>query len=221
MAELVLENVFYAYPGTKKDILKGVDAHMEKGTVTAICGQSGAGKSTLLYLLSGLDVAKSGKVQYREKVLELSYLDEYRRKEVATISQSYLLFPTRTALENVMYPMQLAKVDKEEAKKRAEEKLLAVGIKKELHNRLPSKLSGGEQQRVAIARCLAAQSNLIVADEPTGNLDEENARAIMSLLLDLAHKEGKTIVLVTHDPHIAGLADVQYRLEYGKLTQFS
>lgn len=221
MAELVLENVFYAYPGTKKDILKGVDAHMEKGTVTAICGQSGAGKSTLLYLLSGLDVAKSGKVQYREKVLEKSYLDEYRRNEVATISQSYLLFPTRTALENVMYPMQLAKVDKEEAKKRAEEKLLSVGIKKELHNRLPSKLSGGEQQRVAIARCLAAQSNLIVADEPTGNLDEENARAIMSLLLDLAHKEGKTIVLVTHDPHIAGLADVQYRLEYGKLTQFS
>lgn len=221
MTELVLENVFYAYPGTKKDILKGVDAHMEKGTVTAICGQSGAGKSTLLYLLSGLDVAKSGKVQYREKVLELSYLDEYRRKEVATISQSYLLFPTRTALENVMYPMQLASVEKEEAKKRAEEKLLSVGVKKELHNRLPSKLSGGEQQRVAIARCLAAQSNLIVADEPTGNLDEENARAIMNLLMDLAHKEGKTIVLVTHDPHIAGLADVQYRLEYGKLTQFS
>jgi len=220
MAELVLENVFYAYPGTKKDILKGVDAHMEQGTVTAICGQSGAGKSTLLYLLSGLDVAKSGKVQYRENVLEVSYLDEYRRKEVATISQSYLLFPTRTALENVMYPMQLANVEKEEAKKRAEEKLLSVGIKKELHNRLPSKLSGGEQQRVAIARCLAAQSNLIVADEPTGNLDEENARAIMSLLLDLAHKEGKTIILVTHDPHIAGLADVQYRLEYGKLVEY-
>ena len=220
MAELVLENVFYAYPGTKKDVLKGVDAKMEKGTVTAICGQSGAGKSTLLYLLSGLDVAKSGKVQYRENVLEESYLEKYRRNEVATISQSYLLFPTRTALENVMYPMQLAKVEKEEAKKRAAEKLISVGIKEELHNRLPSKLSGGEQQRVAIARCLAAQSNLIVADEPTGNLDEENARAIMGLLLDLAHKEGKTVCLVTHDPHIAGMADVQYRLEYGKLVEY-
>lgn len=220
MAELVLENVFYAYPKTKKDILKGVNASMEKGTVTAICGQSGAGKSTLLYLLSGLDVAGSGKVLYRGKVLEAAYLEDYRRKEVATISQNYLLFPTRTALENVLYPMELAKVPKEEAKKRAEEKLITVGIRKELHHRLPVKLSGGEQQRVAIARCLAAQSNFIVADEPTGNLDEENARAIMNLLIDLAHQEGKTIVLVTHDPHIAGMADVQYRLEYGKLEKY-
>ncbi len=136
---------------------------------------------------------------------------------MATISQSYLLFQTRTAIENVLYPMELANVPKEEALKRAKEYLNTVGIRDELHNRLPKKLSGGEQQRVAIARCLAANSDIIAADEPTGNLDEATANAVMDLLLDLAHNKKKNIIIVTHDRKLAKKADKQFTLEYGVL----
>lgn len=217
MAELIFDQVHYQYPKAKKETLCGVSAVFLAEKTTSIVGQSGAGKSTLLYLISGLDTPKSGEVQLDGKELQAKDLDSYRRNTVATISQSYLLFPTRTVLENVMYPMQLAKMDKKAAVKEAREHLLSVGIEKELHDRLPSKLSGGEQQRVAIARCLAAHSPIIAADEPTGNLDEENAREVMRILTDLAHNQGKTVIIVTHDRVLAEQTDWQYRLEYGKL----
>ncbi len=217
MAELVLEQVHYQYPKAKKETLCGVDAVFPAGKISSIVGQSGAGKSTLLYLISGLDTPKSGKVLLDGQELLARDLDAYRRNTVATISQSYLLFPTRTALENVLYPMQLAKIEKQKAMEEARAHLLSVGIQKELHDRLPSKLSGGEQQRVAIARCLAAHSSVIAADEPTGNLDEENSREVMQLLTNLAHNQGKTVIIVTHDRLLAEQTDLQYRLEYGKL----
>lgn len=217
MAKLELTDVHYRYRGVKYDTLKGVNASFEAGNVSAICGQSGAGKSTLLYLISGLDIPREGNVFLDGKTLKAGDLDKYRRNTVATISQSYLLFQTRTAIENVLYPMELERVPKEEALKRAEEYLNIVGIRDELHNRLPKKLSGGEQQRVAIARCLAANSDIIAADEPTGNLDEATANAIMDLLLDLAHRENKNIIIVTHDRKLAKRADQQYVLEYGVL----
>ncbi len=217
MAKLTLEDVYYRYRGSKKDTLKGVNAEFKAGEVSAICGQSGAGKSTLLYLISGLDVPFDGSVLYDGKKLKAGDLQSYRRNDVATISQSYLLFQTRTALENVMYPMKLNKVGKAEAAKRAKELLETVGIREELHNRLPRKLSGGEQQRVAIARCLAANSKIIAADEPTGNLDEATAHSVMDLLLKLAHEQEKCVIIVTHDRKIAKRADVQYWLEYGLL----
>lgn len=217
MAELIFDQVHYQYPKAKKETLCGVSAVFLAEKTTSIVGQSGAGKSTLLYLISGLDTPKSGEVRLDGKELQAKDLDSYRRNTVATISQSYLLFPTRTVLENVMYPMQLAKMDKKAAVKEAREHLLSVGIEKELHDRLPSKLSGGEQQRVAIARCLAAHSPIIAADEPTGNLDEENAREVMRILTDLAHNQGKTVIIVTHDRVLAEQTDWQYRLEYGKL----
>lgn len=218
MAELILDQVHYQYSKAKKETLRGVDAVFSAGKITSIVGQSGAGKSTLLYLISGLDTPKSGRVLLDGKELQAKDLDAYRRGTVATISQSYLLFPTRTALENVLYPMQLAKMERQAAIAEAREHLLAVGIGKELHDRLPSKLSGGEQQRVAIARCLAAHSSIIAADEPTGNLDEENAREVMRILTGLAHGQGKTVIIVTHDRVLAEQTDCQYRLEYGKLT---
>lgn len=161
MAELILEQVHYQYPKAKKETLRGVDAVFPAGKICSIVGQSGAGKSTLLYLISGLDTPKSGRILLDGKELTARDLDTYRRSTVATISQSYLLFPTRTALENVLYPMQLAKRDKQETIAETTEYLLSVGIQKDLHNRLPSKLSGSEQQRVAIARCLAARSQII------------------------------------------------------------
>lgn len=217
MAQIVLENVYYKYVGKGKDILKGVDAEFPAGTITAICGRSGAGKSTMLYLLSGLDVPSQGQILYQGKPLTREDLDDYRRTEAATIAQSYLLFPTRTAMKNVCYPMILAGIDQETAKERAREYLTSVGISRELYDRLPNRMSGGEQQRVAIARCLASSANVIAADEPTGNLDEENADAVLELLKDLAHSKGKTVIIVTHDRYIAEQADRQYRLEYGKL----
>ena len=217
MAELILKEVFYRYPGTKTDVLKGVDAVFPEGTVTAVMGRSGAGKSTMLYLLAGLDVPTQGNILYNGQELKRAMLDGYRRTEVATIAQNYLLFPTRTALENVLYPLELAKVEKTAALEEARRHLESVGIPEELHHRLPSKLSGGEQQRVAIARALASHSNVIAADEPTGNLDEENADAVMELLKKLAHEEGKTVIVVTHDRLLAEEADRCYRIKRGKI----
>ena len=217
MAELILKEVFYRYPGTKTDVLKGVDAVFPEGTVTAVMGRSGAGKSTMLYLLAGLDVPTGGTIFYNGRELKRAMLDGYRRTEVATIAQNYLLFPTRTALENVLYPLELAKVEKNAALQEAKRHLASVGIPEELHHRLPSKLSGGEQQRVAIARALASHSNVIAADEPTGNLDEENADAVMALLKKLAHEESKTVIVVTHDRLLAEEADRCYRIKRGKI----
>ena len=217
MAELILKEVFYRYPGTKTDVLKGVDAVFPEGTVTAVMGRSGAGKSTMLYLLAGLDVPTGGTILYDGRELKRAMLDGYRRTEVATIAQNYLLFPTRTALENVLYPLELAKVEKTAALQEAKRHLQSVGIPEELHHRLPSRLSGGEQQRVAIARALASHSNVIAADEPTGNLDEENADAVMELLKKLAHEEGKTVIVVTHDRLLAEEADRCYRIKRGKI----
>lgn len=219
MAQLRMEGVFYRYPGTKKDILKGVDAEFVPGKVTAIVGRSGAGKSTTTYLLAGLDSPSQGRILYNGEELRRSMLDGYRRNEAATIAQSYLLFPTRTALENVLYPFQLAKAPEEESLEKAREYLHAVGIPEELYHRLPNRLSGGEQQRVAIARALASNANVIVADEPTGNLDEENAEAVMALLKSLAHEQGKTVIIVTHDSAIAEASDVVLRMKGGQLIQ--
>ena len=217
MAELILKEVFYRYPGTKTDVLKGVDAVFPEGTVTAVMGRSGAGKSTMLYLLAGLDVPTQGSILYNGQELKRAMLDGYRRTEVATIAQNYLLFPTRTALENVLYPLELAKEEKTVALEEAKRHLESVGIPEELHHRLPSKLSGGEQQRVAIARALASHSNVIAADEPTGNLDEENADAVMTLLKKLAHEDNKTVIVVTHDRLLAEEADRCYRIKRGKI----
>lgn len=219
MDGLILKDVHYQYSGSKKEVLKGIDAVFQQGKVTAVCGRSGAGKSTMLYLLAGLDVPKSGELLYRGKPLKKSMLDEYRRKETATIAQSYLLFPTRTALENVEYPLRLAGVPKEDAEKEAKEHLLKVGIGEELHHRFPTRLSGGEQQRVAIARCLATHSNVIAADEPTGNLDEDNAESVIELLLELAHTQNKTIIVVTHDSYIAERCDIRMKLKNGLIVE--
>lgn len=214
MGGLILKDVKYKYPKSKYQVLNGISEKFKLGTVTSICGKSGSGKSTLLYLIAGLESPTSGELIWENKpIIDLS---EYRRKIVGLISQSYLLFPTRTALENVCYPLLL----KENFNKNfevAKRLLKSVGIGEELHNRLPEKLSGGEQQRVAIARCLAADSKIIAADEPTGNLDKENADLIMDILINTAHNEGKAVIIVTHDNDLAERADVQKYLEFGEL----
>lgn len=217
MSELIMEGVCYRYPGTKKEILTGVDAVFRPGTVTTIMGRSGAGKSTLLYLLAGLDSPIAGRILYGGTPLQRSMLDSYRRTEAATIAQNYLLFPTRTVLENVLYPLLLSGMSKAEAIAEAKGCLGSVGIPLELYHRFPAKLSGGEQQRVAIARALASHAKVITADEPTGNLDEENAELVMKLLKKLAHEQGKTVIIVTHDSAVAEESDLVLRLKGGKL----
>lgn len=217
MSELIMEGVCYRYPGTKKEILTGVDAVFRPGTVTTIMGRSGAGKSTTLYLLAGLDSPTAGRILYGGTPLQRSMLDSYRRTEAATIAQNYLLFPTRTVLENVLYPLLLSGMSKAEAIAEAKGCLGSVGIPLELYHRLPAKLSGGEQQRVAIARALASHAKVITADEPTGNLDEENAELVMKLLKKLAHEQGKTVIIVTHDSAVAEESDLVLRLKGGKL----
>ena len=217
MSELIMEGVCYRYPGTKKEILTCVDAVFQPGTVTTIMGRSGAGKSTTLYLLAGLDSPTAGRILYGGTPLQRSMLDSYRRTEAATIAQNYLLFPTRTVLENVLYPLLLSGMSKSEAIAEAKGCLGSVGIPLELYHRLPAKFSGGEQQRVAIARALASHAKVIAADEPTGNLDEENAELVMKLLKKLAHEQGKTVIIVTHDSAVAEESDLVLRLKGGKL----
>lgn len=215
MPDLTLKNVCYRYPKSKYNVLNGIDATFREGTVTSVRGQSGAGKSTLLYLIAGLEKPVNGEISWNgAKVTDLTL---YRRNIVSLISQSYLLFSARTAIENVCYPLQMKGESLAESREEAARLLNSVGIFAELFNRLPNKLSGGEQQRTAIARCLAAHSSLIAADEPTGNLDEENTGIIMKILLNLAHEHGKTVIIVTHDTNVAERADFRLKLLDGRL----
>lgn len=215
MSDLVLKNICYRYPKTKQMVLNEINTTFRKGTITSIQGQSGAGKSTLLYLIAGIDYPTSGQLLWDNT--PVTDLSDYRRNVVSIISQSYLLFPSRTVLENVCYPLILNKEPRSEASEKAKQLLQSVGIDAKLYDRLPEKLSGGEQQRVAVARCLASNSKIIAADEPTGNLDEENTQTIVKLLQRLAHENEKTVIVVTHDPVVAQMADEQLRLSAGNL----
>lgn len=219
MNKLELSHIDYVYDKSDKIILRDVSASFKEGTISSIVGRSGAGKSTLLYIVSGFTRPKAGSLIYNGK--KVSDLRAYRRDVVSTISQSYLLFPTRTVLENVTYPMTLKKVEKTEADRKAKKLLTSVGIGEIHFDKLPEKLSGGEKQRVAIARALAQDSKIIVADEPTGNLDDKNAREVYKIFQRLSKDEGKIIILVSHDKDLAKKADFQYELDEGRLNSLA
>ena len=220
MAELHLQQTAYAYRNKYQTVqaLKGVDYQFESGRFYALVGRSGSGKTTLLSLLAGLDFPTEGKVLFNGKPTNELDCDEYRRDDVAVIYQSYNLFPLLTVLENVTYPLELKKTPLPEAKETAKEKLLSVGLGEEYLKRFPAMLSGGEQQRVAIARALAGGAKIILADEPTGNLDEENGAVVVSILQRLAHEEGYCVIVVTHDMGIAERADEVIRLSDGRIV---
>jgi ABC-type lipoprotein export system ATPase subunit len=183
--------------------LRGVDFQIREGEYVAIIGQSGSGKSTLLQLLGALDHPTSGRLLYRGKLLaEMPDLAAYRAREIGFIFQAFHLLPTFTALENVQIPMFETARSPMKRTRRAIELLKAVGLEHRLHH-FPSKLSGGERQRVAIARSLANGSSVLLADEPTGNLDSENAERILELLNQIREERKITLVLVTHDMDIA------------------
>lgn len=189
----------------------------ERGKAYAIVGKSGSGKTTLLSLLAGLELPTEGEVLFQGKSIAKLNRDLYRRDHAAVIYQSFNLFPLLNAMENVLYSMNLKGVPKAEARVRAEQELSAVGITPDMYRRFPMQLSGGEQQRIAIARAIAAGNELILADEPTGNLDVGNSEQVVNLLLRLARKEDRCVILVTHDLEIASLADAIFTMRDGVL----
>jgi len=197
--------------------LNGINITIEKGSFTAIKGPSGCGKSTLLNILGCLEKPTSGKLEIREKdvtQLKDDDLAVIRRDTIGFIFQSYNLIPTMNALENVMLPMMFARKNQEETIDRANTLLKLVGMeKRKMHK--PSELSGGEQQRVAVARALINDPMLIIGDEPTGNLDTKTGDGVMELFLSL-NKEGRSILLVTHDSKIAEMAQKTIYIQDGK-----
>jgi putative ABC transport system ATP-binding protein len=201
------------------EILKGLDFGIPRGQFAAIMGSSGSGKSTLLGLLAGLDTPTSGEVSLNGTAI--SYLPEdklaqVRGKTIGFVFQSYQLIPTLTALENVLLPHELNADGKGDGMARARQLLTSVGLGDRLDH-YPVQLSGGEQQRVALARAFVLRPPIVLADEPTGNLDTVNGAAVLELLLNLNKTEGTTLVLVTHDPILATYADRRIVLRDGRI----
>ena len=221
MAELTLHRVSYRYPRAARDALQGVECRFRAGEVAAVVGPSGSGKTTLLSIMAGLDRPSGGEVLVDGKKLSEMDLDAYRRQYVSVIFQAFHLFPLLTVLENVCFPLELLGAGEKDAREQARRNLELVGIGEEKHRRYPSQLSGGEQQRVAIARALSSGARILLADEPTGNLDGENSRNIVDILTRLAHEGGYCVVIVTHDPAIAEAADAVYTVADGELSRMA
>ena len=208
MCILELKNVQYSY-NNKKRILKGVSAQMEQGKLYAILGPSGCGKTTLLSLLGGLDSPEVGQILYKGQDIAGTGLADHRKNHVAFIFQSYNLIDYLTPRENVALTSKLPPLPI----------LERLGLTEEETRRNVLKLSGGQQQRVAIARALASESPVILADEPTGSLDEDTAGDITEILKDSAHRMNKCVIVVTHSGELADQADVVFRLKRGVLMQ--
>jgi len=218
MAKLTIKDINYQYKNGDRNVLKGVSCEFESGKLTAIVGPSGSGKTTLLSIMAGLDVPTTGAVFIDEDNLSQLDLDQYRRERISMIFQAFHLFPLLTALENVCYPLEMNGTSREEARVRGKELLESVQITEDKHKRYPANLSGGEQQRVAIARALSNGTQVLLADEPTGNLDVANGKAVMDILHKLAADEGYCVVVVTHNLEIAEGADKVFQMSDGRLA---
>lgn len=219
---LKLENVWKSYEmgKIKLDALRGINLEINRGSFIAISGPSGSGKSTLLNILGCIDVPSGGKVFLTgQDVTKLSENDlaQVRGKKIGFIFQQFNLLSNLNALENVMLPMIFQGVGEDARKQRAEEALKEVGLGDRMHHR-PAELSGGEQQRVAIARALVNDPEIIVADEPTGNLDSKSGQKIIDIILQFYSKENKTIIMVTHDQAIANYAKTIIHIKDGELV---
>ncbi len=213
MSILSIEHLSYSYDNGKTPVLQDINFEFEKGKTYAIVGKSGSGKTTLLSLISGLAKCKSGKVIYDEKDIAKIDREKYRSKSIGVIFQSFNLLPHLTALENVILSMDVAGLKVKNKKQHALNVLEKVGLGEQKANRRILKLSGGEQQRVAIARALSYNPDVIVADEPTGNLDSGNEDEVMKILKGLASKDNKCVIIVTHSPSVSKIVDTIYSLE--------
>ena len=208
MSVLEMNNIRYSYDN-KRNVLNGINMALDEGKMYAILGQSGCGKTTLLSLLGGLDSPVDGQILYDGQDIEKLGLANHRKNNVAFIFQSYNLIDYLTPKENVALTAKLS----------PQPILERVGLTEEECKRNVLKLSGGQQQRVAIARALASDTKVILADEPTGNLDEDTAAEIISILKECAHEMNKCVIIVTHSNDLAKQADTIFRLKKGKLIQ--
>ena len=203
------------------EVLKGVNGRISKGDFITIVGASGAGKSTLLHLVAGLDSYNSGSISFDGLSLgnlSKKELNDYRNNHVGLVFQFHNLLPELTALENITLPRWISGQMDDSAERKANELLQLLGIEHRAHH-LPNEMSGGEQQRVAIARALINEPALLLADEPTGNLDSANAAAVHELLLKLNQEHGQTIVVVTHNKELAALGATKWSMTDGKLSE--
>ena len=217
MSLLSLKDVSYRYEGVNRDVFNDINVSFEKGKVYGIIGKSGAGKSTLLSLISGLDTCKSGEVLHNNKSLKNIDRDFYRAKDIGVIFQGYNLLLNATAKENILLSMNISNSKQENKDKYIDDLLQDVGIDSDKANRKILNLSGGEQQRIGIARALSHNPDIIIADEPTGNLDNETEEKIMDILVSLAHKHNKCVIIVTHSKKVCSYLDEIWGLKSGKL----
>lgn len=213
-----LKDVNFTYDGNKY-VLSNINLEFESGKVYGVFGRSGAGKSTLLSLIAGLEELKEGKILYKDKNLTKMNKDNYRSHQIGIVFQSYNLLPHLTALENVILSIDISGKKITDKNKRALECLEKVGIDSEKANRRVLKLSGGEQQRVAIARALSYGAEVILADEPTGNLDKETEEEILDLFLKLAHEDNKCVIIISHSTKVRDSVDILYKLVKGKIEE--
>src|SRR5260221_2841905 len=215
----------YEEAGTSRIVLHAVNTEIREGEFAVLLGKSGSGKSTLLNLIGGIDVPTAGEVWIKDTCLtclDERHLTLFRRDHIGFVFQYFTVIPTLTALENVSLPYELRRAgkkgtDKKEAEKSARNLLERVGLESRMDT-YPDKLSGGEQQRVAIARALVHRPLLILADEPTGNLDEDTGQTVLKLLLELTRDAGKTLIMATHSPEVVPYANMVYHISEGKLV---
>ena len=210
----------YRYGDAKEDeyAIKNINYEFEQGKTYAIKGRSGSGKTTLLSLISGLERCTEGQILFDGKDLKEMNLDTYRNHEIGIVFQSYNLLPHMSAMENIILSMDISgmKLKEKEKKERALELMREVGLQDSYATRRILKLSGGEQQRVAIARSLSYNPKMIIADEPTGNLDKETEKEILAIFKKLAHEENKLVIIVTHFKEVCEMVDEVYELKKGK-----
>jgi len=217
MSILTLSNVTYQYEGAKNLVLKGVSAEFSEGNIYTIVGKSGSGKTTLLSLIAGLDVCADGEIRYKGTNLTELDRDEYRSKHIGVIFQSFNLLTNATGVENIMLSMSISGNRVKNKKEYAYALLEKVGIDRETAGRKVLKMSGGEQQRVGIARALAHDPDIVIADEPTGNLDGDTERAILDIFAALAREESKCVIIVTHSNKVTAIADEVWGIQDGRL----
>ncbi len=208
---------YYESGSTRIDILEQAQCSFEPGVLYTIVGPSGSGKTTTLTLAGALESPRGGAVCYKGRDLKDIGYTKYRNRNIAIVFQAYNLLPYLTPLQNVMAAMEITKNPIENKKQRAQDLLSRMGLTPDQMRRNINKLSGGEQQRVAIARALATDADILLADEPTGNLDADTAKGIVEIFKELAHKDGKCVVAVTHSQEFSAQADVVVRLQEHKL----
>ncbi|MCI5053538.1 MAG: ABC transporter ATP-binding protein [Pelagibacteraceae bacterium] len=218
LLELKQITLNYKNYNTSVEVIKGIDLKINSGEKLAVVGKSGSGKTSLIMLMAGLEQPTSGEIIFDQQPISTFNEDELadiRKKKIGIVFQSFYLIPNYTALENVSLILEINGIDN--SKQKAEELLIQFGLKDRLHH-FPTQLSGGEQQRVAIARSMAVKPKLILADEPTGNLDSENSQMISNLLFEYANKNQSSFVLVTHDLKFAEKCDRIIKIEDGTIV---